>query len=159
MYCGSKNHGISHCPNTSTIKTMLENITPISITYLNKKDLKFAYGYYKQITINLRINTDNIIIPQTIILCGVIGHSDVTKKFNKWTKIDLVATCVFLNACIKEHKMEENVCSICRECIEGKKCTTPPCGHTMCTDCVVKLYEHSSYGRTPSCPTCRARMF
>jgi hypothetical protein len=160
--CGSKSHGISHCPKTATIVVAVDNATLDSLSHFRKEDLKFAYGHYKKVAAELRVDISDIVLPKTNIAYSATGkESSSNKKFSKWTKDDLLATCVALYSCIKEHKRSENECPICRECLEDRNCTTPPCGHTVCTDCMVKIYRHcrGSYYSRPACSICRADLF
>lgn len=145
FFCDSYHHIKLVCPSPKKQMMLIvcEKARVDDLQSLDKKTLNLLYGILlDRLSKTNSINDVEIDKPQN-------------KKFKKWTRDDLKNACESIMIFLKE---KENKCPICFDCMDGKHCVTPLCGHTICTDCAIKLRassQRADYRNNVNCCLCR----
>lgn len=133
--------------HSSCIQIISNNVTSEQLEDLSRDILKDVY----------RSNITKLSSTESKDI-GIISRPQIhedghikNKKFIKWTKCELLIACKSMMLYIKEKEKVERSCPICNECTDGRNCVTPECGHTICTECAIKLRHANRYRTTPCC--------
>ena len=153
-YC-RQNHPITNCPHDKGLISLLDNpIQPIFEQFTLRVIKRIASLYGVKTSLSKAVLIGHL----TKIWKGIHGQKEMAKSFSPTCEKNIVM-CSPITQKQPQKRKENESCPICMEIIDetGKNVTTTKCGHSFCTECILKTVLCNS-SNAKKCPMCRANL-